>query len=82
MECTHEYLYDDMIKRDSGIIYGESPEGKINALKFKEYANSRGLTLHVVLTERKEWYVVSERHFNSVNDYYIKRGVRPLLHSF
>lgn len=75
---SFEGLLIDLKKRDQGVIFGKKPEGKEKALAFKEYARENDLIVHVTLDDRKNWYVLSEKAFNSVNESFAKWNKPPL----
>lgn len=55
------------VKEVMGIQFGKANEAKVKALDFKQYAESNGEKVHVILDERKRWAVITDSNFKSVD---------------
>lgn len=75
MAFTFEYFLDDIRKRGMGIQFGKTPEGKEEALRFKQFAMENGETVHVIRDERKNWAVITNKNFLSVDSSWKKHGL-------
>lgn len=78
MAMTFEYLLEDLQKRGMGIQSGKTEKSKTKALQFKQYALDNGEKVHVILDERKNWAVITDSNFQSVDNAWKKRGLPGL----
>lgn len=76
-----EWLLKDLKNRNTGIIFGKSKKAKEEALIFKKYASENNEITHVILDERRQWMIITDSSFQSVNKKWKDLGL-PALKSY
>lgn len=75
---TFEALLEDMRERGMGVMFGKGEEAKEEALRFKQFAKDNSETYHVILDERKRWFVMTDTMYRSVNQSWEQWGEEPM----